>query len=166
MIEDQTRANLVIQSLRKKLGEEVKKEKELKDAYLYLLSDFENYKRRSENALLHCKDEGKAEMLIRISPALDEVFAFMEALERSLGKQSELYKGFEMIVQKMMKALKEEGFEVIDPLEKPFDPNTCSIAYTESVSDDKLKGTVIKVLSKGYIHRGKVIKPATVVVGV
>ncbi len=166
MIEDISRANEVIARLKKALNEKNKESAQARNDYIYLLADFENFKKRSEAILNECREEGKADIVIKLSETINELFYFKEALLKSLGHDNEFVKGFSMIIEKLQKSLYESGFSLIDPQNQNFDPRYHHIAYTQKVDDDTLKGKVIKVLSKGYMQNGKVIKPAVVVVGV
>ncbi len=166
MIEDISRANQVILKLKKALNEKNRESLQARNDYIYLLADFENFKKRSEAMLNECKEEGKADVILKLSETINELFYFRDVVFKSLGYENEIAKGFSIIIEKLQKSLSDSGFSLIDPLNQDFDPRYHHIAYTQKVEDNALKGKVIKVLSKGYMQNGKVIKPAVVVVGV
>ncbi len=166
MISDPERANRIIKLLKERLKKELDENAKLKTDYLYLLADFENYKKRTESKIRSSKDEGKAELILRLSDFINELFYYEQAVYQLLGKENEVAKGFTMILQKLIKALSDEGIKILNPLNEPFNPELHQIAYTEKVDNQDMKGKVIKVLSKGYMQNDKVIKPAVVVVGV
>ncbi|MDP8023529.1 MAG: nucleotide exchange factor GrpE [Nitrososphaeria archaeon] len=166
MIEDISRANEVILKLKKALNEKNKESLQAHNDYVYLLADFENFKKRSEAMLNECKEEGKADVILKLSETINELFYFRDVVFKSLGQENDIAKGFSIIIEKLQKSLSDSGFLLIDPLNQNFDPRYHHIAYTQKVENDALKGKVIKVLSKGYMQNGKVIKPAVVVVGV
>ncbi|MFP3165746.1 MAG: nucleotide exchange factor GrpE [Nitrososphaeria archaeon] len=166
MIEDIARANEVILRLRKALNKKTKENEQVRRDYIYLLADFENFKKRSEAEFRECRNEGKAEVVMKLSEPLNELFYFRDEILKNLGNDSELAKGFMIIMEKLLKSLFDSGFSLIDPLNQAFDPKYHHIAYTQKVEEEALKGKVLKVLSKGYMQNGKVIKPAIVVVGV
>jgi hypothetical protein len=74
MIEDIARANEVILRLRKALNEKTKENEQVRRDYIYLLADFENFKKRSEAEFRECRNEGKAEVVMKLSEPLNELF--------------------------------------------------------------------------------------------
>lgn len=146
-------------------GSEVEKLKleleEAKNSKLRLQADFENYKRRVERekqSLISYAVEG---MMCELLPIIDN---FDRALEV---KDTEDFKGFydgvDMIRNQFIEALKKQGLEEIEALEKPFDPNYHS-AVSQMDSEDHESDIVIQVFQKGYSIKDKVIRPSMVVV--
>ncbi len=83
----------------------------------------------------------------------------------SLNKQhqSTVTKGVYMIRSQIEDMLKRRGLErIIVSIDRQFDPALHEAIAT--VESDKLSGTIIKEIEKGYMWNGKLLRPARVVV--
>lgn len=132
---------------------------ELKERMLRMAAEFDNYKKRSAADVANAKNVGKAEMLKRMLPVLDE---FELAMISSAKSQDEnLSKGVKMVYANMMDALKAEGLSELEPSGK-YDPYTDEIIMAKET--DKEPGTVLEVLKKGYKMNGILVRPASVII--
>jgi molecular chaperone GrpE len=132
---------------------------ELKERTLRLAAEFDNYKKRSASDVANAKNVGKAEMLKRMLPVLDE---FELAMISSAKSQDEnLSKGVKMVYANMMDALRAEGLSELEPNGK-YDPYTDEIIMARET--DKEPGTVLEVLKKGYKMNGILVRPASVII--
>ena len=132
---------------------------ELKERMLRMAAEFDNYKKRSAADVANAKNVGKAEMLKRMLPVLDE---FELAMISSAKSQDEnLSKGVKMVYANMMGALKAEGLSELEPSGK-YDPYTDEIIMAKET--DKEPGTVLEVLKKGYKMNGILVRPASVII--
>ena len=66
-----------------------------------------------------------------------------------------------MIYQQLIHALKNEGVEVIDALNKPFDPNFHHAIMQEAVEGVE-SNMVVEVLQKGYVLKDRILRAALV----
>ncbi|MGC9098966.1 MAG: nucleotide exchange factor GrpE [Candidatus Micrarchaeia archaeon] len=148
----------------KKEESEVKEEKcvkeseylELKDRLLRLAAEFDNYKKRAAREVENSKLLGKAELMKKLLPTLDEF-----ELALSVSKESKETKGFEMIFSNLIEALKSEGLSEIETNGK-YDPYKHEIILTKE-SEEK-DGTILEVVRKGYMLNDILLRPATVIV--
>ena len=131
----------------------------LKNDYARAYADTENLKKRL-NA------EAEQTRKYRIQSFAKEILPVIDNLERAL--QTEVNeadegfkKGVEMTYNQLIAALKNEGVEVIDCENKPFDPN-----FHQAIMQEKKEGVesgiVIEVLQKGYILKDRILRPAMV----
>lgn len=81
-----------------------------------------------------------------------------ENLEDELSK---FLSGFKMIYCNLVKILEDNGVKEIDGANKPFDPTYHNAVLTEAREGIE-EGMVLEVLQKGYLYKGKVIRPAMV----
>jgi molecular chaperone GrpE len=70
-------------------------------------------------------------------------------------------KGLDMVITQFKQVFESQGLREINPVGKPFDPQTMEAIDTKEGKED----TVIEVMSVGYELNGIVIKPAQVIVG-
>lgn len=99
-----------------------------------------------------------------------DILPIVDNLQRALkvdvtdesGKQ--LKQGVSMVYEHFAKALSDNGVEVIDALNKPFDPKFDQAVQTAQVDDDHPADTVVQVLQDGYRLKDRVLRPAMVVV--
>jgi len=130
---------------------------ELKDRLLRLAAEFDNYKKRAAKENENAKLLGKAELMRKLLPTLDE---FELALSVS-SKENKEIKGFEMIFSNFLDTLKSEGLEVIET-DGRYDPYKHEIILAKE--SDKEEGSIIEVVRKGYMLNGILLRPATVIV--
>ena len=140
----------------KETGSE-EEDEDLKTKHLRLMADFQNYKRRSEEAKTMSYSHGKEDLLTDLLPIIDN---FERALE-SEDDGGNFKEGMEMIFKQLMDILERTGLKEIEAKGKEFDPNYHNAVMTED-SDEYESNYVSEVLQKGYIFKDKVIRPSMV----
>lgn len=130
------------------------------EKYLRLYAEFENYKKRTR-AELDTERTYRAQSVLRdILPAIDNI-------ERALAQKGEseefksLHKGVEMVYESLLSSLKDNGLEVIEALDQPFDPNLHQAVMQEH-DENKDSGIVLDELQKGYKLKERVLRPSMV----
>ncbi|MBO4779779.1 MAG: nucleotide exchange factor GrpE, partial [Selenomonadaceae bacterium] len=95
-------------------------------------------------------------------PLLDNLSRATQAAASAENSDVEtLRKGIEMIRQETAAVMGKHGLEPIDTQDKPFDPNYHQAVGT--VKDEtKADGMIFAELQRGYIARGRVIRPSMV----
>ena len=76
-------------------------------------------------------------------------------------KDIQWVKGVLQIENQFHQFFKEHGVERMDPIKEKFNP-ALHQAIEEIKSKDKEKGIVIKVIEKGYLLNGRLLRPAKV----
>ena len=144
---------------KKKLLEE---NQELKDKYLRVNAEMQNMRRRMEEEkanLLKYEGEGIIKSLL---PIVDNFERAIKMDDTNLEDEvSKFLEGFKMIYGNLSTTLHGYEVEVMDVLNKPFDPNTMEAVLAEEVEGVE-PGIVVDVLQKGYTYKGKVIRHAMV----
>ena len=138
---------------------------EMKDKYLRLYSEFENFRRRNAKERLELISNANRELIVDLLPVLDD----FERAEEALGQDDQsqnMRQGFELIHKRLKSILKGSGLKEMEN-QKGADFNT---EYHEAIAqvpveDKKLKGKVYDVVEKGYFLNDKVIRFARVVTG-
>ena len=140
------------------------KDEEYLTTLQYLKAEFENYKRRAEKEKQEFADwrlEGFIQDLMPIKDALEVAIGHAKENAQSEG----LVRGVEMTVQQINELLKREGVEEIKAEGAQFDPFRHEVVSKEIVKNHP-ENTVIGVVRKGYLFRGKVIRPAMVKIAI
>lgn len=132
---------------------------ELKDKYLRLAADFDNYRKRqlAQGGLIRV--EAYRTLLSSILPAVDDLH-----MAASHETTDEAYRaGITKVIEKLDGALAGLGIERMNPLGKPFDPHFHECLAVRPSPDDE-PNTVIEVYADGYRWGDVVLRPAQVVV--
>lgn len=160
LIDNLTKEN---EELKLKLQKTEEAAKRLSNLYQLLQKDFEDYKLRT----IREKEQIKEEAIEKFAKAfLDVVDNFEKALE-SLKAPSDINSiivGIQMVHYQVVSLLQEFGIEKIDAFGE-FNP--LYHEALETVKDRDLNvNQIVKVLQNGYLYKGKVIRPAKVVVAI
>ena len=132
--------------------------------FVRLNADFDNFKKRTirekEEALKYAT-EG---LLERLVPVLDNFeMALMAATGPQSGGLESLRTGVTMTGSQLRSVLSDAGLEEISSEGQPFDPNWHE-AVSQLETSDTPEGTVVQQLRKGYKLKGRLLRPALVVV--
>ena len=131
---------------------------EKENRYLRLQADFENFRRRTRQE----KEELAAVVTQNL---LKDLLPFLDNFERALAAggndEGGLRAGVEMVYKQLVETLKKEGLEYIETKDKPFDPNFHQ-AVMRVEDAEKEDGTIVAELQKGYMVKGRVIRPSMV----
>ncbi len=136
---------------------------EMENKYLRVQAEMANIQKRNAKER---EDAAK----FRAQSLATELLPVIDNLERALAIEvtdeqgKSLKKGIEMVMETFNAALKSEGIEVIDPLNEPFDPNFHQAIQTVPVEEGQPSETVVQVFQKGYDLKGRVLRPAMVIV--
>lgn len=137
---------------------------ELKDKYIRLYADFENFRRRTAKEKLEMISGASADTVKLILPIVDDFERAKVSFDSSTDVEA-LKEGVDLIYNKLFKALESKGLKPMESKGAAFDAEIHeSIAQFPAPSDD-LKGKVIDEIEKGYYLNDKVIRYAKVIVG-
>ena len=137
---------------------------DLKDKYLRQVAEFDNYRKRTLKERQELIFNGGAKAITALLPVIDD-------MERAIANGAKtddpqvLREGMELIYQKFIKILEEQGVSKIETENADFDTNLHeAIALVPGMGEDK-KGKVIDCMATGYKLNDKVIRYAKVAVG-
>ena len=139
-----------------------KRIKELEDELLRSKAEFINYRKRLEDEQVRLLKFCNEDLIKETLPILDNFERAISMDDTNLDDEvSKFLSGFKMIYCNFVNVLKNYGVIEIDGNNKPFYP-----VYHEAIMTEKRDGVeagmVLEVLQKGYILKGKVIRPAMV----
>ena len=130
---------------------------EREDRYLRLQADFENFRRRTR--------QEKEELAAVVTQSLlKDMLPLLDNFERALvaDKSAETFhQGVEMIYKQMVEALKKNGLEYIETAGQKFDPNFHE-AVMRVQNPEKEDDDIALEMQKGYMAKGRVIRPSMV----
>ncbi len=130
-----------------------------KDAQmLRLRADFDNFRRRSAKEREELAAVVTQGILTDMLPLLDN---FERALLAEGSDLDSFRAGVSMIYKQMTEALAKNGLEVIDTKDKKFEPNFHQ-AVMRVQDPEKEDDTIEQELQKGYMVKGRVIRPSMV----
>ena len=128
----------------------------LKDM-LRIQAEFDNYRKRMTTALGDARNDGFIDAIEQFLPALD---SFKMATDMITDKNTLM--GIQFIEKGILDTLSKMGVEEIDTNGK-FNPEFHQAIDTED-SEEYESGDIIKVASKGFTYKGKVIRYSQVIV--
>lgn len=142
------------------------KAQEADKKYLYLYSEFENFRRRNEREridFLKFGNEGFLKDLLQVVDNFERAVIHAKSLNPEKGSPlAVVNQGIEMIHFQLMESLKAQGVTTISAVGAKFDP-----AFHEAVSEEEGSaetGTILKEAQKGYMLHGRLLRAARVVI--
>jgi len=138
---------------------------DLKDKYLRLYSDFENYRKRTAKERLDLISTASEDVIKDLIPVVDNFERSFKSSENE-DDASKLREGNLLIFQILLRVLDSKGLKpMTDLVGKPFDPETQEAITQIPAPNEKMKGKVVDVIEKGYVLGDKVVRYAKVVTG-
>lgn len=141
---------------------ELKKEMDdLRDKYVRLYADFDNYKKRSAKEKFETIQTASKEMIKELLPVVDD---FERAL-KALKGESEAKNGMQLIYNKLVSNLASKGLTAMETVGKDFDVDVHEAITEIPVADPAQAGKVVDETEKGYYLNGRLIRFAKVIIG-
>ncbi len=137
---------------------------EMKDKYLRLYADFDNYKKRMAKERLELMKEAGKDILTNLLPVMDDFTRAVKAAETAASIDS-VKEGMELIHGKLLRNLEQKGLKRMESQGQPFDADLHEAITEIPAPTDDLKGKVVDVVEEGYYLNDKIIRYAKVVVG-
>ena len=157
-VEETSKENGKLEELANALEEEKKRSEDYLNRLKYMQADFENLKKRLDRQLEEVRKYSNERLILELLGIMDELEVAVQE-----GKQTEsiaiFLQGVEMIVKKLRKVLAKEEVSPIECVGQAFDPSKHEVIA--KVENDE-EGKIIEEIRKGYIMKGKVIRPSVV----
>lgn len=136
---------------------------EQKDKYLRLSAEFDNYRKRTLKEKAELIKSGGEKAISAILPILDDLERALQNMQKADDVKA-MYEGIDLIYQKFLKGLSQEGLQKMEPVGEVFDTDYHeAVALVPAPSEDQ-KGKVLDCVQTGYKLNDKVIRHAKVVV--
>lgn len=141
-----------------------KKYNELNDSHLRLMAEFDNYRKRTLREKAELIKSGGETILSNLLPVIDDFERAMQNI-RSAEDIKSIEEGVELIFNKFLSFLNQQGVKPIEAIGKPFDTELFEAIATIPAPEQDLKGKVLDCVQTGYTLNEKVLRHAKVVVG-
>lgn len=152
-----------IDSLAHQLAEEKLKVEKEKKEYLFLMAEFDNFRKRTVKEKSEIIRNAAENVLKNLLPIVDDFERGLDAVKNTDDAAS-VKEGMELIYNKLIKYLAQNGVKPIESTGADFDAELHeAIAMVPAPADDQ-KGKVIDTPEKGYTINDKVLRHAKVVV--
>ena len=138
---------------------------EMQKKYLYLLSEFENFKRRSARERLDMFKNASKDLLVDLLPVLDDFERGLAAMEQAK-EVSAVKTGVDLVYQKLRGILQSRGLQPIVAVGEAFDTELHEAISQAPATNEALKNTVLVEVEKGYKLNEQVVRYAKVIVAV
>lgn len=135
-----------------------KQNEELKDKYIRLVAEFENFKKRTFKEKLEMMRNAAQDTMSALLPVLDD-------FDRAANSPEGLSEGVLLIYNKLHSILEQKGLKPMASTGNPFDPELHEAVTEIPAPSAELKGKVVDTIEQGYSLNDKIIRHAKVVVG-
>ena len=166
--EETTEKEEVALTEEEKLAQELEKAnaeiEDQKDKYLRLSAEFDNYRKRTMKEKAELILNGGEKSISSILPIVDDFERALKNMETATDVAA-VKEGVELIYNKFMTVLGQNGVKVIETKEQPLDTDYHEAIAVIPAPDEALKGKILDCVQTGYTLNDKVIRHAKVVVG-
>lgn len=131
----------------------------LKDDYIRIMAEFDNYRKRTSKEKLDISIDAVIKCVLELLPAVD---TFEKALEYECEDQKFKH-GIEMILTQLKNSFSKIGIEEIDSLNQQFNPDLHN-AISQIQDENFGQNIISQVCQKGYKIGDKVVRHSIVIV--
>lgn len=137
----------------------VSEAEELRDKYLRILAEFDNFRKRTSKEKAGMYDDGIVMAVTKLLPTLDNL---QRALGAAVSQEDPLYKGVEMTLGQLLKTLEEIGVQSVEAdAGHPFDPQR-HFAVAHIQDEGMMENVIAEELQKGYMYKDRVLRHSMV----
>ena len=162
--DEKTKSKKAKKSKADELETVTKELEEMKDKYLRIFAEFDNFRKRTIKEKQDLIKFGSKDCIESILPAYDD-FGRAIKMASENENEKEIPEGILLIYDKLSKALEKQGLQVMETNGADFDPELHEALTKIPAPSEELKGKIIDTVEKGYSLNEKIIRYAKVVVG-
>ena len=137
---------------------------DLLDRLQRVSADYLNYQKRVAREMGEARQFANAELIRDLLGALDDMERALDAARANHAAADSLLSGMQLVYDKVLEVLGRHGLERIAATDEAFDPNRHE-AMMQQPAPELETPTVVEELQGGYELKGRVIRPARVIVG-
>ena len=128
-------------------------------------ADYVNYQKRAQKDLAQSREYANEALIKALLVVLDDMERALQAAREHAQGDNPLLTGMQLVYDKALQVLGAFGVEPVEAEGKPFDPQVHQ-AVSMQATDQRPPQTVLAQLQRGYLLKGRVLRPASVVVAV
>jgi len=133
----------------------------MRDQYLRLLAEFDNYRKRTDRERTESRDRAQAQLVERLLDPLDDLQRVARFGAEATTVDA-LLEGVRMVERKVLRILEGFGLESVEARGARFDPEVHEAIMTAHTDVPEEDETVGEVFQPGYRLRGTLLRPARV----
>lgn len=151
-------------TVEEQLEDAMKAVEEYKDKYLRQVAEFDNYRKRTIKEKAELILNGAEKTVVAVLPVLDDMERALANMDK-FEDVSAVKEGVELIFQKFIKVLEEQGVHRIKTDGEDFNVDLHEAIAQVPAPDASLKGKIMDCVKTGYTLNEKVIRHSQVAVG-
>ena len=152
------------EKLQAQVDELTKEQEEMKDKYLRLSAEFDNYRKRTMKEKAELILNGSEKAFKAILPVVDDMERALATMQKATDVEA-VKEGVELIYNKFIQILGQNGVQAMDTKEKELDTDFHDAIAIIDAPSEELKGKILDCVETGYTLNDKVLRHAKVVVG-
>lgn len=152
------------EKLQAEIDKLTKEEEELKDKYLRLSAEFDNYRKRTLKEKTELILNGGEKAFTAVLPVIDDLERALATMQKATDVEA-VKEGVSLIYNKFLQILGQNGVKPIETKEKELDTDFHDAIAIIDAPSKELKGKILDCVETGYTLNDKVIRHAKVVVG-
>ncbi len=133
---------------------------EYREKMLRTLAEMENLRKRLDRERKDYVNYANRELLSEFIPVLDNFHRALESIPAADATRP-ILDGVGMIYRQLEEVLKKQGMEEVEAEGRPFNPHLHEAVQVEE-TDRCPEDTILEVIRKGYLYRGRLLRPAEV----
>jgi molecular chaperone GrpE len=134
-----------------------------RERMLRLAAEYDNFRKRAVKERQEAGWRAQGDLVRGLLDALDDLQRFA-AVDPSTVDAKTVVDGIGLVEKKIVKSLAGHGFDVVNPIDHPFDPNQHEALGTAPAASAEEDGLVATVYQVGYVINGHLLRPARVIV--
>jgi len=138
---------------------------EMKDKYIRLMAEFENFRRRTAKERIDLSKTANQDLMSDLLPVIDDMERARQSIEATKDVDAML-QGLELVFHKLKHVTQQKGLKPMDiNAGDSFDSDMHEAVTQIPAPSEDLKGKIVDVIEKGYTLNDKVIRFAKVIIG-
>lgn len=133
----------------------------LKDQYLRLNADFDNFRRRTKDEKEVLKDNIRGDIVTSLLPVVDNFELARTQVKAETEGEQKINNSYQSLYKQFVDFLRSLGVEAVPTVGQPFDPNFHE-AIMKEASNEVPDNTVLMEFRKGFKIGNSLLRPAMV----
>jgi molecular chaperone GrpE len=137
---------------------------EVKDKYLRLVAEFDNFRRRTAKERMELVQTAGKDIVQSLLVVLDDMDRASKQLENT-NDLTLIKEGISLVFNKLKVIMLQKGLKIMEAQNQDFDPDLHEAITEVPAPSEEMKGKILDVVEPGYYLNDKLIRHAKVVVG-